>query len=416
MITRRTRVALGGLLSFAVLAQAAGQSPATPTSPPTSPSDITPAAPAAAPTPTLTDEQRRALNQAADLSAALAGRAVLVMHEGRVVYERYDHGWDADRPHILASGVKSFCGVLAMAAVEDGLISLDEFVADTLTEWKADAQKSKITVRHLLTLSSGLKTGPVLMPRGRGAGGGVGEDGFASRRSRDTFADALAAEIEDEPGERFEYGPVHFFAFGAFLERKLTAQGKGERFLDYAQRRLFGPIGLSTSAYGTDAKGNPNLPGGMRLTARQWARFGQFVLDRGAVRQPDGTVTQVVRAELLAECFRRSSTNPAYGLMWWLPSRPADGQVDELKAVGISERLVREDASGVTGPDGKPVEVYMAAGAGKQRLFVIPAHRLVVVRFAEMSAEGRRFDNGEFLAPILRAFPSPAAASTTITR
>ena len=72
---------------------------------------------------------------------------MLIQREGKVIFERYDNGWAADRFHPLASGTKSFTGVMAMMAVQDGLLTLDEFVADTLTEWKSDPRKSKITVR-----------------------------------------------------------------------------------------------------------------------------------------------------------------------------------------------------------------------------------------------------------------------------
>src|SRR5207249_4935391 len=58
--------------------------------------------------------------------------------------------------HRLASGTKSFSGAMLAAAVEDGLLKLDEKVADTITEWKNDQRKSQITIRHLLSLTSGI--------------------------------------------------------------------------------------------------------------------------------------------------------------------------------------------------------------------------------------------------------------------
>ena len=51
--------------------------------------------------------------------------------------------------------------------------------------------------------------------------------------------------------------------------------------------------------------------------------------------------------------------------------------------------------------EGRPVKVYMAAGLGKQRLYVLPNQRMVIVRFAQASAEGRRFDDAEFIARVL---------------
>lgn len=56
---------------------------------------------------------------------------MLVQQGGQVIFERYDNNWSADAPHPLASGTKSFTGVAAMFAVQDGLLTLDELAADT---------------------------------------------------------------------------------------------------------------------------------------------------------------------------------------------------------------------------------------------------------------------------------------------
>ncbi|MFM7561474.1 MAG: serine hydrolase domain-containing protein, partial [Planctomycetota bacterium] len=96
---------------------------------------------------------------AAEYSHSQHGTGVLVMVRGEVVFEDYAPGWTADKPHLLASGTKSFCGVMAACAVHDGLLTLDEKVAETLTEWKDDPRKSKVTIRQLLSLSSGIEWG-----------------------------------------------------------------------------------------------------------------------------------------------------------------------------------------------------------------------------------------------------------------
>ena len=95
--------------------------------------------------------------QAGKYSKQHQGEALLVMQGGKVLFEDYAQGWNAQRPHLLASGTKSFTGVAAMIAVQQGLITLDEKASDTLTEWKSDPRKSQITVRQLLNLSSGLQ-------------------------------------------------------------------------------------------------------------------------------------------------------------------------------------------------------------------------------------------------------------------
>lgn len=361
---------------------------------------------------------------AADYAAKHSGRVTLVMLDGKVVFERADNGWALNRPHPLASGTKSFVGVVAMIAVEEGLLSLDEVAADTLTEWKADPRKSKITVRHLLTLSSGLDPSDSLLG-GRGGGRILGEGatsrdrrlGGSQRKQADNnFAEAVAVPAIGDPGVKFDYGPSHFYAFGELLERKLRAKAAAEpgftldTFDEYMRARLFDPIGLKVAWLGKDSAGKPNLPGGAMLVAREWAKFGQLVLQEGRWKQPSGEMKPVVAWDLLKQCFEPSKANPAYGLTWWLPAEGnpelsliADGPAAEL----LKRRAKDAETQRALGPDGKPVVVWMAAGLGKQRLYVLPQYRMVVVRFAEATPKGRAFDDREFLRLLL---DQPAAA------
>src|SRR5205814_9185898 len=101
---------------------------------------------------------------AAAYSAKHKGISCLVMIDGNVVFEDYPNGGKADRAFELASGTKSFWGVAAVAAVQDGLLKLDERAADTLTEWKDDAKKSKVMLRQILSLTAGLPGGRVGQP------------------------------------------------------------------------------------------------------------------------------------------------------------------------------------------------------------------------------------------------------------
>ena len=76
------------------------------------------------------------------------GDAVLVMLEGRVVFEDYPDNGSANRTHLLASGTKSFAGVMAIAAEQDGLLTLDEPVSRTIPEWANDSQRASISIRQ----------------------------------------------------------------------------------------------------------------------------------------------------------------------------------------------------------------------------------------------------------------------------
>jgi len=271
------------------------------------------------------------------------GHALLVYRDGQLVFEDYLNGHRRDDPHRLASGTKSFVGVLAAMAVEERLIKLEERVASTLTEWQDDDRKKQITIRQLLTLTSGI------------AGGDVGDV--------PSYKDAVRlAEAKFPPGEKFQYGPVPFQCFGELLRRKL--EPSKETVESYLQRRLLGPIGLKPSFWRKDAHGNPNLPSGAHLTAREWAKFGLFVLNKGAWEGK-----QLVSEKLLAECFQGTKAHPTYGLTFWL------------------------NAS-----DERPRDLVMAAGAGKQKLYIVPSQKLLIVQFAEAS---RRFQERELMRLVL---------------
>lgn len=297
---------------------------------------------------------------AADYSAAAGGVSLLVLERGREVFRAHRDG--VERPLELASGTKSFSGVLAAALVQDGWLTLDERCADTLPEWRDDPVKAQATVRSLLQLGAGVASGPIGRPP--------------------TYAAAVAFPAE-APGV-FRYGPTPFQVFGEIVRRKLVAAGRPDDVLAFLQRRLLTPAGVEVGGW-TRQAGQPNLPSGARLTATAWARFGQMVQDGGR---------GLVDPTALAACFAPSPANPGYGLTWWLP-RP--GLVPPGPRAGI-------DADAFARLGG--LEVRMAAGAGNQRLYLIPDRELVVVRQADgileaLRGRGPAWSDVDFLTRLL---------------
>ncbi len=369
------------------------------------------------------DEPPRLLEQAADYSERTGGRAMLVMIDGRTIYERYGNGWRANLPHPLASGSKSFAGSVAAALIEDGMLAWDENVSDTITQWKDDEQKRNITVRMLLNLSSGLAPSEDALqgPGGRGLLGGRAKPDRVAE-APDRFEYALTVPINHTPGSKFQYGPSHFYAFGALVERKLAIKRAADpTFTDrnyeaYMNRRILEPAGVTISHWGRDTEGNPNLPGGALMTAAEWATYGEFIRHQGAVIDANGQTKQVIAWDVLRECFTPSTANPSYGLTWWLVNgTPTDAAFDAADNGGegtnatpasrlrraARDRIQREMELDLNDPSGKPLDIYLAAGKGKQRLFIIPQLKLTVVRFAKDSREGNAFSNGQFLKPIV---------------
>lgn len=307
-----------------------------------------------------TAQERQAYEKAAAYSRDHGGVALAILRGGRLAFENYGRG-NADTPHQLHSGTKSFWCAATAAAVADGLFALDEPVAATLGEWKDDAAKARVTVRQLLDFTSGLPAG---VRQVRGASG-------------DNFAKAIALPAEHEPGSTFVYGPSHLTVFGAFLKRRLN-----EDPLAFLQRRVLDPIGLSVASWRRDAAGNPTMAAGAALTAREWLKFGQFLLEGGRVEG-----RQIVAPEILAQCARGSAANPAYGLTLWLNDQPGLSPRDSRKRKEPA-RLV---------PDA-PRDMLVAGGAGNQRLYVLPSQGMVIVRLA---GRGAGWKDAEFLKLVL---------------
>ena len=288
-----------------------------------------------------------AFQAAAAYSEAHRGVSMLVMRGGRIIFERYASGATASDARPLASGTKSYNGVIAAAAVQDKILSLDEPASVTLTEWRDDAAKRRITVRHLLTLTSGLQT----------------------RRTRGNVlpaAEALQLPMVAEPGARFAYGGDSFQLFAEIMRRKLSGDPA-----DYLQRRILDPIGAARPGWIRVSDGLPQMAGGARATARDWARFGDLVATGGRVGR-----RRRLDAQALAACFEGTRANPAYGLTWWLNRRYDPSLRQTIPQLGRAMDFAG-DAAFV------PADLAFAAGAGKQRLYVSPSQRLVVVRQAE---------------------------------
>ncbi len=96
------------------------------------------------------------LKAAAQYSAAHSGLSFLAMKDGHVIYENYPNGHGANEAHKIYSGTKGFWILAALKAVEEGIIDLDDRVANTLPEWNAESGKARVTLRQLLSFSSGL--------------------------------------------------------------------------------------------------------------------------------------------------------------------------------------------------------------------------------------------------------------------
>src|SRR5881396_2737750 len=292
--------------------------------------------------------------RAAKHSESRRGSAMLVMQNGRTIFEHYANGGSANRRWPIFSGTKSFWGIAALAAVQEGLFRLDDPVSDTITEWKSDPRKSQITIRQLLSQTDGVE----------------GASRLQRASIRDRNAMAIRLPIVAEPGSAFIYGPSHLQIFSELLHRKL----KGRSTIAYFEAHVSNRLGLHRLNYKKDSLGNPLPATGFELTAREWARFGELLLGNGHYRGQ-----QIVPAALLREALTGSQANPSYGLTFWLNSQAPNGPEADMERM-LDLPWQNAQWTNVCICKDAPADMVVALGSHYERLYVIPSLKVVVVR------------------------------------
>ena len=324
---------------------------------------------------TSDDFRLASLKAASRYSAERSGYSFLVIQDGRVIYEDYAHGDAADRTASIFSGTKGFWCVAAAAAVQDGILDFDEPVSNTITEWRSDPEKSDIRLRDLLNFTAGIQ--PAFSLHGR------------TISDRNRYSIRLPAARA--PGESFIYGPSQLQIFCELLRRKLEPRHLIPE--EYLERRILRALEIGNVDFREDGRGNPLLASGFRLTARQWAELGELILGNGKYRGH-----QVVRSDLLAECFRGTHVNPMFGMGFWLNHSAPDARevdVERMLEVPWERQNWRETCLCREAPR----DMIAAIGSGYQRMFIVPSMKMIIVR------QGRnddRFSDAHFLRLIFR--------------
>ncbi len=312
-------------------------------------------------------------------------RAVVIMHGGRLVAERYAPGYNAYTRLISWSMGKSIVGTLVGMMVADGRLALDE--PAPVPEWQSPGDpRAKITLRQLLNMASGLD-------HNEGDDPANGIPIYEADTTRMLFLDgreniaryAETRPMEAGPGEKFEYSTPTTHILVDIMTRSLTESKDPEIRRDamneYLQGRLFDPLGM-TSAFAEYDRSGTMLGGSMiHATARDWAKFGEFLRNNGTVRS----------AQLLPTSWTRFMKTPskgdaAYGGQIWLNKKRPAGRDQVLF------------------PDKGPADVFSALGHLGQFTLVSPQNRLTVVRLGK-TVDADLGPVSDQLAKIVAAFP-----------
>ncbi|MEJ0059498.1 MAG: serine hydrolase [Terricaulis sp.] len=296
---------------------------------------------------------------AAAYSAERSGATFVVSRHGIILDERYEPGFAPTTLLPIGAGTRALAPLLVASLIEDGLMRLDEGAAQTFTEWTTHPLKNMISVRGLLNGTSGIAFGD-------NASGGV--------------ADAIALEPVAPPGERFIEDRAPFVLLAEIARRKLETAGRTSDPALYLANHTLEPIGCLPISWTRGIDGAASFYDGVALTGRGWAQVGELLRREGVWQ-----AQQIVSAAALREALQGTYAAPRVGMGLWLAAASArDNDTPQHDS----------DLWRMNPP--APQDLAMAAGAGGQRLYIIPSEHLVVVRQSR-DANARNWSDARFL-------------------
>lgn len=192
--------------------------------------------------------------------------ALMIVKDGKVIYEKWDPSYGPDHLHVMWSASKTFTATGVGFAVQDGLLDVTDKVVDFFTEEELPAEQSdwlrKMTVYDLLIMSSGFKDDCV----------GKAESGKNFNWAKET----LASEIIFEPGTRFAYNSMNTYLLSVIVSRVT-----GMRLDDYLNEKLFKPLGITEYRWKVSPQNYSAGGWGLYFRTEDFAKMGQFMLQKG---------------------------------------------------------------------------------------------------------------------------------------
>jgi len=296
---------------------------------------------------------------------------LVIVRKGYIVGEAYFQGFSSDSRFRSYSIAKSFLSSLFGIAIDQKLIeSVDEKASKYLTEWanpEHEEEKRRMTVRNLLTMSSGLEWNEQDYYNDTSR-----NDAFIMDSAPDFIQYVLAKPSIHEPGTQWHYSSGDSMLLSGILERAVNKTA-----FQFAQEHLLKPMGVEEITWESDPAGHTIGGWGIRTTVRDYAKFGYLYLEKG---EWDGR--QVVPRQWV-----EASTSPArdnvawYGFQWWLaPVWSA-----------LRSSIV-------------PHDTFLAWGIYTQQVYVLPSKDIVIVRVGnDANPNNDEWRELEFLTMVLES-------------
>jgi CubicO group peptidase (beta-lactamase class C family) len=351
--------------------------------PPVAP--VPPSASSTAPWPDGAAVETRAAIDALIKDPLLAGpgaRAIVVVDHGRIVGEHYGPGFEPNTPLLGWSMTKTvMAGVVGML-IKDGKLSLDQ-----AGFWPGNDGREKIRLKDLLAMSSGLQWNE--------AYGAVSDVTSMLYLQPDMAGFARSPPLAHPPGEEWLYSSGTAVILSRIAKEALAQPGatEGHDLPTFIKGRLFNPLGITTATIEPDEHGTLVGSSYMYATARDWARYGLFLLQDGVWQGeellPPGYVA------MMATPVEASHGQYGKGQTWLWGSDAVTPGVNPDAAFGI------------------PADAFWMSGHDGQSVCIIKSRQLVIVRLG-LTPYAAGYTSQRLVQAILKATQPAIGAQASI--
>lgn len=303
--------------------------------------------------------------------------AVIVLHEGAIVLERYVGQMRAETPHLLMSVSKSLVGCVCGILASQGILDTEAPVAQYVPEF-AGSGYDGATVRNVLDMRTGVAFSEEY--ENPQAGVRVIERHMGWRRADESGRVGMYAYLASLPAEGPHGGPFVYRSADTDVLGWVCERASGVRMADLVSSLIWAPMGAEFDAEITcDPVGSAVHDGGISATARDMARFGMLLLDDGRV-----------------------GDRPVVPADWLQHARHIDADIRGAFAGSDSEPVLpggwyRSKFWFVPGPSG---DIQMCLGINGQMVFVDRGTRTVAVKLSSWPTA----QNAAYLVDTIRAF------------
>jgi CubicO group peptidase (beta-lactamase class C family) len=300
-------------------------------------------------------------------------RAVVVVHDGKIVAERYETDFDKNSLFKSWSMGKSTVATLIGILAGDGHFDVND--PAPVDEWYKDDDdpRQAITIKDLLQMSSGLRFNHSDQPDTiHMTKNDDHQRGYITAHDQHEFC--ANQSLEYEPGTNWAYRNVNPYLLDKIVKETVRNE-RDEEYIEFPQRSMYDKIGVRNAVHEVSMRGHFVFPGFNHLTARDWTRFGLMYLQEGTIAGnkvfPEWWIDVVTEpAPALVE-----EGTPEYGGQFWLN-----------KDESLHENV--------------PEDTYIASGAQSNWCIIIPSADIVITRLGREA----EYDRGEFIRRILEAF------------